>query len=323
LDNLVIPQNSSDRYAKLADIAEWYYIDGLNQSEIARRIGVDRSMVSRMLTEARKQNIVEIRIHRPLSSDRELGRGLERRFNLHKAYVLVNSGGDYAQLLRQLGVAGATVLKGFVKPGIVLGLSWGTAVSAVVDAFEQTRPVSIRIVQLVGALGAQNSVYDGPGLVQRLAQTMGCEGYFLNAPFIVEDPNIAQALLNNQNVAEAISLAKNCDVAVVGVGSTEPEYSSFYQAGYVSLADLNRLRSFGMVGDVCGRHFNLDGGSADLDFHTRIITITEQHLKNIPWRVAIAGGIGKVEAILGALRAGFINVLVTDDEVAKRLLEME
>jgi DNA-binding transcriptional regulator LsrR (DeoR family) len=256
---LVAPQDSGERSALLVDIAEWYYIDGLKQSEIAAKIGVDRSMVSRMLTEARKQNIVEIQVHRPLSSNRDLEEGLVQRFNLQKAYVLVDSRDDYAQLLQQLGAAGAAVLKDFIKPGIVLGLSWGTAVSAVVDSFELPRPVSMRIVQLVGALGAQNSVYDGPGLVQRLAQTMGCEGYFLNAPFIVEGPEIAQALLENQNIAEAMSLGQNCDVAVVGVGSSEPEYSSFYQAGYVPLADLNFLRSLGIVGDVCGRHFNLEG----------------------------------------------------------------
>jgi DNA-binding transcriptional regulator LsrR (DeoR family) len=311
-----------DRSSLLADIAEWYYIDGLKQSEIASKIGVDRSMVSRMLTEARKQNIVEIRIHRPIAFDRNLQEGLVQHFNLRKAYVLMNGGGDYSQLLQQLGIAGATVLKEFIKPGIVLGLSWGTAVSAVVDSFEQTRPVSMRIVQLVGALGAQNSVYDGPGLVQRLAQTLGCEGYFLNAPFIVEGPDIVQALLENQNVSEAVSMAQNCDVAVVGVGSTEPEYSSFYQAGYVPLEDLNQLRAMGMIGDVCGRHFDLQGTSPDLDFHARIVTIDEHYLKNIPVRMAAAGGIGKAEAVLGALRAGFINVLITDDEVAKRLLEL-
>jgi DNA-binding transcriptional regulator LsrR (DeoR family) len=319
---LVLPQISPDRSALLADIAEWYYIDGLKQSEIASRIGVDRSMISRMLAEARKKKIVEIRIYRPLSYDRALQEQLTQRFNLLQAHVIVNGGGDYGQLLQQLGLAGSIVLKQWIKPGIVLGLSWGTAVSAVVDSFEPMRPTSMRIVQLVGALGAQNSVYDGPGLVQRLAQTLGCEGYFLNAPFIVDNQEIVQALLDNQNVAEAVSMAKNCDVALVGVGSTEPEFSSFYQAGYVPLVDLNQLRALGMVGDVCGRHFNLQGESPNLEFHERIVTISEEYLKNIPVRMAVAGGIGKVEATLGALRAGFINILVTDDQVANRLLEL-
>jgi deoxyribonucleoside regulator len=320
---LALPQLSRERSSLLADVAEWYYIDGLKQSEIANKIGVDRSMVSRMLAEARTQNIVEIRIHRPISTDRELEKKLVQRYGLSKACVLEVHDHDYDQLLNQLGDAGAMLLKDYLQPDLTLGLSWGTGVSAVVDAFEQPNPVSMQIVQLVGALGSQNSVYDGHGLVQRLAQKIGCQGYFLNAPFIVDSPDVVQALLSNQNVAEAMSLAKNCDVALVGVGSTDPEYSSFYQAGYVPLEELNCLRESGMVGDVCGRHFNLVGESPELDFHKRIVTISEEDLKNIPIRIAVAGGIGKAEAILGALRAGYINVLVTDDQVAKKLLEDE
>lgn len=320
---MVLPQLSRERSSLLADVAEWYYIDGLKQSEIASKIGVDRSMVSRMLAEARLQNIVEIRIHRPISTNRELEKGLIQSFGLNKACVLEVLDDDYDQLLKQLGEAGAMLLKDYLHPGITLGLSWGTGVSAVVDAFEQPNLVSMQIVQLVGALGAQNSVYDGHGLVQRLAQEIGCQGYFLNAPFIVDRPDIVQALLSNQNVAEAMSLAKNCDVALVGVGSTEPEYSSFYQAGYVPLEELICLRESGMVGDICGRHFNLEGESPELDFHKRIVTISEEDLRNIPIRIAVAGGIGKAEAILGALRAGYINILVTDDQVAKKLLEDE
>ncbi|UCD99671.1 MAG: sugar-binding transcriptional regulator, partial [Chloroflexota bacterium] len=93
---------SPDKNSKLADIAEWYYVDGLNQSEIARKIGVDRSMVSRLLAEARQQNIVEIRIRRPISANQELEDQLEARFNLLDAHVLINSGAEYTQLLKQL-----------------------------------------------------------------------------------------------------------------------------------------------------------------------------------------------------------------------------
>lgn len=321
--NLVFPHISQDRSLLLADVAEWYYLDGLKQAEIASKIGVDRSMVSRMLAEARKLNIVEIRINRPLISNRDLEERLVNRFNLRQACVLVDRGDDYAQLLKQLGEAGATILSEYVKPGAIFGLSWGTGVNAVVDAFEYSGPVSMQIVQLVGALGAQNSVYDGPGLVQRLAQNIGCEGYFLNAPFIVDGPDIAQALFSNQNVAEAMSLAQKCDAALVGVGSTESEFSSFFRAGYVPLEELNRLRELGMVGDVCGRHFNLEGESPELDFHERIVTISEEDLKNIPIRIAVAGGIGKTDAILGALRAGYINILITDDQVARSILEID
>ena len=67
-----------DRASLLADVAEMYYLEEKNQAEIAKTIGVTRSMVSRMLTEARESGIVEIRIQRPLQSDPELESALER-----------------------------------------------------------------------------------------------------------------------------------------------------------------------------------------------------------------------------------------------------
>ena len=39
--------------------------------------------------------------------------------------------------------------------------------------------------------------------------------------------------------------------------------------------------------------------------------------------VGVAGGLHKVEAILGALRGGFLDVLVTNELAALRLLELE
>jgi len=37
----------------------------------------------------------------------------------------------------------------------------------------------------------------------------------------------------------------------------------------------------------------------------------------------VAGGLHKVDAILGALRGGFLDVLVTNELTALRLLELE
>jgi DNA-binding transcriptional regulator LsrR (DeoR family) len=73
---------------------------------------------------------------------------------------------------------------------------------------------------------------------------------------------------------------------------------------------------------VCGRHFDLDGETPELEFHKRIITIGKQDLQAIPYRMGVAGGIGKVKPILGALRAGYINILITDNNAAEQLLEM-
>ena len=177
-----------------------------------------------------------------------------------------------------------------------------------------------RVVQLVGALGAQNSVYDGHGLVQRLAAKFNSKAYYLNAPFLVNDQAVAQALEDTPSIRSVIELGEACDLALLGIGSLKAANSSFLQAGYVSLEDFEKLKEHRMVGDICGRHFTITGEILDIEFHHRIIAITPQALKNIPLRIAVAGGPHKAIPILGALRSGLLNVLVTNESTAQQIV---
>jgi DNA-binding transcriptional regulator LsrR (DeoR family) len=127
--------------------------------------------------------------------------------------------------------------------------------------------------------------------------------------------------LASKTIRETIQLSRQSDIALLGVGSTDPRYSTFYHSGYFSLDDLTKLRSDGAVGNVCGMHFTLSGKLTSLDFQRRLVTITQEDLLAIGTRLGVAGGLGKVDAILGALRGGFLNMLVTDNLAATALIE--
>ena len=313
---------TQDRASLLADVAEMYYLDQKNQAEIAKHIGVTRSMVSRLLTEARESGMVEIRIHRTVQFDRELESALIKHFGLKDASVVAIANYDNERLLRALGTAGAQTLRRYLAPKKILGLAWGTSISATVDAFEVSEPMNIRVVQMVGAMGARNMEYDGHRLVSRLSEKVGGEAYSLNAPFICQSAEMAKALLETKSIKETITLSKKSDVALCGVGTTAPEYSSFYLAGSVSLQELNGLLQEGAIGDVCGLHFDENGHPTADDFTERLVTIRPKNLLSIPVRLGVAGGEGKVKAILGALRSKYINVLVTDSVTARKVVDL-
>jgi len=315
-------RTTQNRALLLAHVAEMYYLDQRDQAEIARAVGVTRSMVSRMLKEAREKGIVEVRVHRPLPSDHELEVALIERFGLREAYVVSQHKADGEHLLSNLGIAGALILERCLAKSQVLGISWGTSISATVDAFELDAPMPIKVVQLVGAIGARNSEYDGNTLVTRLAKKLGGEAYFLNAPFLCPNAETAAALRKTRSVRETINLGKQANVALVGVGSASPKYSSYYLAGYVPIEEIDTLIKGGAVGDVCGLHFDLEGRDVCLDFCERSVTIRKADLVAIPVRLAVAGGPGKVQPILGALRGGFINILATDDLTARKVLDL-
>ena len=311
-----------DRASLLADVAEMYYLEEKNQAEIAKAIGVTRSMISRMLKEAREGGIVEVRIQRPLHSDPDLENALKEQFGLKDVFVVITRQRSGERLTRTLGIAGAIMLGRYLAPQKTLGLAWGTSISATVDAFEVPEPLPIKIVQLVGAMGARNLEYDGHDLVARISEKLGGEAYYLNAPYLCQSAEIAQSLLETKSVRETISVGKMADVALLGIGTTSLEHSSFYLAGYVTRRELEGLRRTGGVGDVCGLHFDLQGRPACDDFSERLVSIRRQDLLSIPVRLGVAGGEGKAEAILGALRGKYVNVLVIDNVTAKKMLEM-
>jgi deoxyribonucleoside regulator len=315
-------KNFHDRASLLADVAEMYYLEQKNQAEIAKTIGVTRSMVSRMLTEARESGIVEIRIQRPLNSDPDLESRLKEGFGLKDVYVVVSSHRGGERLNHILGNAGAQMLERFLAPQNTLGLAWGTSISATVDAFEKTDALPVKVVQLVGAMGARNMEYDGHDLVSRITEKLGGEAYYLNAPYLCQSAEMAQSLLETKSIRETISVGKKTDVALLGVGTTSPEHSSFYLAGYITRRELDELRKAGAIGDVCGLHFDINGQPACDDFCDRLVSIHRQDLLSIPIRLGVAGGQGKADAILGALRSKYVNVLVIDSTTARIVLEM-
>jgi DNA-binding transcriptional regulator LsrR (DeoR family) len=313
---------SQDRASLLADVAEMYYLEEKNQAKIAKAIGLTRSMVSRMLTEARESGIVEIRIQRPLHSDPELEIALNEKFGLKDVFVVVTNHRSGERLTRTLGKAGAHMLTRHLVPQKTLGLAWGTSISATVDAFEAKETMPVKVVQLVGAMGARNMEYDGHDLVSRITEKLGGEAYYLNAPYLCQNSKIAESLLETKSIRETISVGKKTDVALLGIGTTSPDYSSFFLAGYITRRELDELRKAGAVGDVCGLHFDVEGQPACDDFCDRLVSIRRHDLLSIPVRLGVAGGEGKEDAILGALRSKYVNVLVIDSTTAKKVLEL-
>ena len=77
----------------------------------------------------------------------------------------------------------------------------------------------------------------------------------------------------------------------------------------------------GGIGEILSHVVDKDGNLMKDQFEQHLISLDLEDFKKIPIRVGVAYGIEKKEAILGILRGGYINVLITDEKVAKYLTE--
>ncbi len=315
--------NDLDLKRLLYKIARAYYEEDLTQQQIAERFGLSRVKVSRLLRAARDERVVQITIAPLQESHAELERRLEEQYGLKEALVVTCSAYDTGTIIDELGPVAAACLTRSLQGGETVALSWGTAVLSVVNALAPMDLPDVRVVQLLGGLGELEAETHGAELARRMAQALGAKPRLIHAPGIVKDKVIRDALVMDPQVADTLELAGRADVALVGIGAFEPGSTLLSSGTNLLPEEIEDLKAHGVLGDIALRFFDRDGRRVDHPINDRVVGADLERVKSIPRVIGVAGGVEKMPAIEAALRGGLINVLVTDDRTAARLLDRE
>jgi deoxyribonucleoside regulator len=305
----------------LAQVAHLYFEKGDDQSAIARRLHVSRSSISRLLTQARRRGIVEIRVHYPLAQAHELGKMLCERFGLQEALVLHSASTEASDTKNQVARLAARYLEDHIAPGDVVAISRGTTLHAVVEQFSAAPRRNLRVVQLVGTLRVASAQEDDANLARALAQKAGGEYYNLTAPLFVENVETRRALMQEPAIRQVLDLARHANLALVGIGALDRQSSSILKKKLLSQAQIQELRRGQAVGEMCSQYFDANGGIVSRELSERTIAVELDALRASQCVIGIATGVHKAKAILGALRGGYLGVLITDDRTAEHVLD--
>ena len=305
----------------LVHVARLYYLQRLTHQEIANRLGLSRIKVTRLLQKAVDDGIVEFRIAEPLSQTFELEEELRSRFHLKKALV-VSSGENAEQLLEHLGARAADYLGALLEPGSVIGIGWGRTLEAVCRAARKKKVVApgSTVVSLTGGMAAttlQPNPYD---VATHLARAIGGTPRYLLLPAIVESARMRALLLDEPSSRQVTDLWEKLTVCLLSIGSISPQTGLFYSHPQPARA-CDAVRKQGGVGDLLAQYFSADGTFLTTAFSDRTLAMDVTRLPGVALTIGVAGGAQKADAILGALRSGCLNVVVTDETAARRVLE--
>jgi DNA-binding transcriptional regulator LsrR (DeoR family) len=315
---------SGEQHRLLYRIAQAYYVDGLTQKQIANRFGLSRPKVSRLLQRGRDNGIINITLLPPPNGMASLERDLERRFDLQEAVVVpVSDATHHPTVVKELGPAAAECLIRCISGNEVIATAWGTSILAMANALPYRSWPGVTVVQLLGGLGPADTVEHSAELTQDLARRLGAKLRLMPAPGIVASREMAEALKSDGQISAVLKLAAEADIALVGLGAPTP-YSIVLRTGTIlSKEDLERLQELGAVGDIALRYMERDGNPINLEINERIIGLTLEQIREIPRVIGIAGGTTKHEIIRAALHGNIIDVLVTDQSTAEKLLANE
>lgn len=308
-----------DHVQLLLDVAKWYYVEGLDQVEIGKRIGYSRSRVSRLLGEARERRIVRFIVGHPLERAFELESQLVSKFDLTTARVAVP---DADMPPSQAVVEAAAQIVGEVcTNGSVIGVSNGSTLSDVVAALGRTTHRDSLVIQMIGTLGKDNPLIDSPDITRRLAESLGCPYRLMPAPLVVGSERLATALRKEDSIRNALMLGSHADVALVGVGAFGSGGSGTIFSGFQSDSTVKELNRLGAVGHICGHHFDTHGRHIVDDWCARVMAVHLDRLRDIRTVLGVAYGPDKVAALRGALTGGYLRMLVTDAPTARALVD--
>jgi deoxyribonucleoside regulator len=303
---------------QLVDIATRFYLTGQSQIEIARGIGLDASTVSRYLKRARDEGIVRVEIKRPRTLHGDLALELAQGFQLKRAVVVGGPAGPGAA--QAVAWAAADYVNSQLLNGMRIGLSWGRMLSAAIHMLPPGTVSGLDVSLLHGGVGSAGAGIQGVELARHIASLHPhSHVHYLHAPVLVDSPDIKDAMLRDGSIRAALESAAGSELAMVGIGTLD-ESAPLISYGHISPKDRRRLLASGAVGDMCTRFFTPEGEPVHV-LDDRLIAIEWDQLKRIPLVVAMAAGLEKRDAILGALRAGCINVLVTDESTARAVIK--
>lgn len=308
------PNGSSDglqaEQERLYRVAQLYYEQGATQAEIAEQLRVSRPSISRMLSDARAQGIVEIRVHRPSASDSgRLRESLEQALGLDAVYLVP---GDQSRRMGP-GLAPATrqalATTGLRAGDVLLVASGETTYALAQHALGDFSGVVV--APTVGGQAEPDPWHQTNEVVRAFTATSGGYPHYLFAPSM-PSAALLEALQDDPGYRQIVDDWNSAKVALVGVGAAPRTRKSIARS--VPRHDAQVVKA---VGDVCLAFFDAKGDEVSFPGNERMVRIPGEALRAVPHRIAVAVGTHKATSIVTAARAGWFNSLVTDEETAR------
>ena len=316
-----------DDWRLIYKVCSLYYEDDMRQQEVSDYLGISRATVSRMLQKGKESGIVRVEVSNPVQfSYNKLEKALERKYGLKEVIVVESSALDTkTESVSRMYERAALYLSQFFKDGDWIGVTMGHTLHNIVKtnrAFEKDK--KLMFVPIVGGIG-QSTIDKVDVQSNRIAQEFsrkfgGTYTQFLS-PAVFSEQKAMEYFLKEKSISYIFDDFQKLDTLIMGIGIPQRVESTLVRAGYITGENLEKFARDGMAGDIALHFFDEDGATEKFRaFNDRVAGMPLEMMKKVRNRIGIAGGENRAEAIRGAIKGGFINMLITNIDAAEKLL---
>ncbi len=299
---------------QMQEVALLYYEKNLTQSEIAKIMDLSRQTVSKLLGDAIKEKIVEIKIHDPEITCSDLERSICESFGIKNAIVCgVSSDSNALRRLVTVKRAGAYI-KSLIESGNKrIAISWGNTIKMLIDEFCELKTQNNTVFPLFGATDSEEAYYLSNELARSFADKIDANLKYAWFPYKPDSSDDAKLFKKTSYYKKLAALWDSIDIAIVGIGNKDIITTFGEIFGY-------NEKSISAIGDISTHFFDAEGNFVEIYENT--LCASRDSLKNAGETIAVACGEEKAQAIIGALRTKTVDTLITDEYTARKLLEL-
>ena len=299
---------------KLVTVAKMYYEDNMNQSEIAKVIGVSRPLISILLSEAKELGIVEIKINSPFEMDNNIMRVLCKTYNI-KGGSLINGVNSKSMTEKMIVKSSYDFIKKTANHGEYIGISWGNMIGDVVEFIENQEEKLIidgNVCSLVGNSATANKYYHTDELCRAFGQATGCEPHFALAPAFYE---------TNEDL---ISVSKVDFLSKIQQSWEKVNFALVNIENHPSVPDLATASRFGSkikdaVGHMVSYFYDKEGNIIESE-NDVVLRIPLEQLKKADIVMGICRCNVTVDNLIGALKTGILTHIFVEQQIAQEVV---
>lgn len=239
---------------------------------------------------------------------------LKKKLNIKKVIIAPTVNHDPVLTLDEVGRKAATYAKKLMDKNKLIGLTGGSTVYTVIEQFKPSNRVNDNLIILParGGLG-RKSDYQANTIVEKLAEKLNCPYKLLYTPDKMSD-EAKQTLLKEPEIKEIVSKLEKLDILLFGIARAD----TMAYRRQLDDAAIEKIIDNQAVSEAFGYYFDSDG---KIVHEITTIGIELEKLNDVKELIAVAGGVEKAQAIISVCKINKNLVLVTDEEVAKKILE--
>ncbi|MFP4643917.1 MAG: sugar-binding transcriptional regulator [Spirochaetales bacterium] len=307
-------ENNDARRDLFAKIARLYYVEDMNQRQIAEQLNISVASVSRALSKAKDLNIVKISIDETREEFHKMEIGLERRYQIREAMV---AGRHHyaADIHRDMGSMVTGLLARLLKRDNVLGLGWGADMLGLAENLGRASVGRIDIVPLAGNIPNLDSQIRPDSVARAFAERLEGDVHAVPADALATTEQERKSAVKDPSFPPIRRLWNRLDTVIVNLESLDGR-----EAGTYSADEKKELKRHGAVCTINATPIDAEGNEVSNPFEDRLVAVEFEELRHVRNVVVVGTGTKSIDSVRAALAAGFIHVLVTDAKCADGLL---